>query len=133
MSLNRCTIIGRLSQNLEIRYTPNATAVAPFTLAVHSDYRTKDGEIPVDYVDCVAWREKAEFMARNMYQKGKRIAIDGHLKTRRYTDRDGNSRKVTEVVVDMAYFADGKEDSPADQPPDASHVYEEIEEKDFPF
>lgn len=113
MSLNRVTIAGRLSKDLELRYTQSGVPVSSFTLAVDGDFKDKQtGERPVYWVDCIAWRQTAEFMSRYLHERGRVVIIDGHLQTRAWTDKDGNKRKSVEVVADHIYFGDSKrEDS----------------------
>lgn len=110
MSLNRVTIAGRLTKNLELRHTQSGTAVASFTLAVDGDFKDKQtGERPTYWIDCVAWASTAEFMERYL-GKGRMVIVDGRLQTRTWTDKDGNKRKSVEVVADSVYFGDSKRD-----------------------
>lgn len=113
MSLNRVTIAGRLSKDLELRRTQSGTAVTSFTIAVDGDFKDKQtGERPTYWIDCVAWGITAEFMARYLSSKGRMVMLDGRLQTRTWTDKDGNRRKIVEVVADHVYFGDSKrEDS----------------------
>lgn len=105
MSLNRVTISGRLSRDLELRRTQSGTAVASFTLAVDGDFKDKQtGERPTYWIDCVAWSTTAEFMSRYIRDKGRMVVLDGRLQTRAWTDKDGNKRKSVEVVADHVYF-----------------------------
>lgn len=111
MSLNRATIAGRLAKNLELRHTQSGVAVASFTLAVEGDFKDKQtGERPVYWVDCIAWRERAEFMSKYLCDKGRVVIVDGHLQTRAWSDKEGNKRKSVEVVADNVYFGDSKRD-----------------------
>lgn len=113
MSLNRVTIAGRLSKDLELRRTQSGTAVTSFTLAVDGDFKDKQtGERPTYWIDCVAWGTTAEFMDRYLSNKGRMVMLDGRLQTRTWTDKDGNKRKSVEVVAEHVYFGDSKrEDS----------------------
>lgn len=140
MSLNRVTIAGRLSRDLEMRHTQSGTAVASFTLAVESDYKNKQtGEKSVDWVDCVAWNSTAEFMSKYLYEKGRMVVIDGRVQTRTWGDRDGNKRKSTEIVAEHVYFGDSKRDGDSEnkyeESPEYSSEFREIddEEGDLPF
>lgn len=109
MSLNRVNIAGRLTRDLELRHTQSGVAVASFTLAVEGDFKDKQtGERPVYWVDCIAWRERAEFMSKYLCDKGRVVVVDGRLQTRAWTDKDGNKRKSVEVVADHVYFGDSK-------------------------
>lgn len=113
MSLNRVTIAGRLSRDLELRRTQSGTAVASFTLAVDGDFKDKQtGERPTYWIDCVAWSATAEFMSRYISEKGRMAVVDGRLQTRTWQDKNGNNRKSVEVVAEHVYFGDSKrEDS----------------------
>lgn len=109
--LNRIALMGRLTRTPELRRTQNGTAVASFTLAVDRDYSGKDGgEKETDFIDCVAWRSTAEFISK-YFTKGRMVVVAGRLQIRPWTDKDGNKRKATEVIVDSAYFGDSKRDS----------------------
>lgn len=115
MSLNRCTIAGRLSRDLELRRTQSGTAVASFTLAVDGDFKDKQtGERPTYWIDCVAWSATAEFMSRYISEKGRMVVLDGRLQTRTWTDKDGNKRKSTEVIAEHVYFGDSKREDSGD-------------------
>lgn len=145
MSLNRVSIAGRLAKNLEIRHTQSGVAVASFTLAVEGDFKDKQtGERPVYWADCIAWRERAEFMSKYLHEKGRVVIVDGHLQTRAWTDKDGNKRKSVEVVADHVYFGDSKRDgdscntylgnaSSGYGPPDVGQFSEMADGEDMPF
>ncbi len=108
--LNNITIMGRLSDNPELRTTTSGLSVCSFTIANNKDF-AKDGDAP-NWVDCVAWRQTAEFISRN-FQKGSMIIVTGSLQTRTYQDRNGNNRKAVEIVVNQCYFGESKRDSVA--------------------
>lgn len=134
--LNRIALMGRLTRTPELRRTQNGTAVASFTLAVDRDYSGKDGgEKETDFIDCVAWRSTAEFISK-YFTKGRMVVVAGRLQIRPWTDKDGNKRKATEVIVDSAYFGDSKRDSDAHSTPTATPAaptvdnYESIEDDD---
>lgn len=102
---NHVGIMGRLAQNPELRRTQSGTAVASFTLAVERDAKSKaTDERVTDWVDCVAWRGTAEFIARN-FCKGQSVLVSGRLQTRDWIDADGKKRRSVEVLVDEVYFA----------------------------
>ena len=106
--LNRIILMGRLTRDPELRHTQSGAAVASFTLAVDRDFKSRDGgDRATDFIDIVAWRNTAEFICR-YFQKGQRIALQGSLQARSYTDKDGNRRTAYEVVVDNAFFAESK-------------------------
>lgn len=109
--LNHITIMGRLTRDPELRRTGSGIAVTSFSVAVDRDYKSgSSNEKEVDFIDCVAWRQAGEFVAK-YFTKGRMIVVSGRLQTRTWTDKDGNKRKATEVVTDNAYFGDSKNES----------------------
>ena len=108
MSLNVCTIMGRLTRDPELRRTGSGVAVASFTLAVDRDYNPKDGgEKETDFIDCIAWRGAGEFVSK-YFSKGSMAIVSGRLQVRTWTDKDGNKRRSTEVVAENVYFGEAK-------------------------
>ena len=106
--LNHITIMGRLTRDPELRYTQSQTPVASFTLAVDRDFGGRDGgEKQTDFIDCVAWRQTAEFVSK-YFAKGSMAVVSGRLQIRDWTDREGGKRRSAEVVVDNIYFGDSK-------------------------
>lgn len=108
--LNRIVLIGRLTRDPELRYTPNGVAVASFTLAVDRFRRNAQGENETDFIMIVVWQKQAENCA-NYLSKGSLAAVDGRLQIRTYDDKEGQRRWVTEVVADSVRFLDRKGDS----------------------
>ena len=108
--LNHITIMGRLTRDPELRRTGSGVAVASFTVAVDRDFGGRDGgEKETDFIDCVAWRNTAEFVSKYA-TKGRMVVVSGRLQIRSWTDKDGNKRTSAEVVVANAYFGDSKRD-----------------------
>ena len=105
--LNHITIMGRLTRDPELRRTGSGIAVTSFTLAVDRDYKSNNGEKEVDFIDCVAWRNSGEFVAK-YFAKGRMAVVSGKLQIRGWTDRDGNKRRTAEVLAENVYFADSK-------------------------
>ena len=106
--LNHITIMGRLTRDPELRYTQSQTPVASFTLAVDRDFGGRDGgEKQTDFIDCVAWRQTAEFVSK-YFTKGSMAVVSGRLQIRDWTDRDGGKRRSAEVVVDNMYFGESR-------------------------
>ena len=106
--LNHITIMGRLVRDPELRYTSSQTPVASFTLAVDRDFASRDGgERQTDFIDCVAWRQSAEFVNK-YFTKGSMAVVAGRLQIRDWNDRDGNKRRSAEVVVENIYFGESK-------------------------
>lgn len=110
MSVNTCAIVGNLVRDPELRHTQSGTSVASFTVAVGNG---RDRE--ADFIDCVAWKGTADFVSMWLH-KGSKVALSGRISTRSWTDRDGNKRKSTEIVVQQVEFADSPRDK-ADMPP----------------
>ena len=109
--LNHITIMGRLTRDPELRYTQSQTPVASFTLAVDPDFGNRDGgEKQTDFIDCVAWRQTAEFVSK-YFTKGRMAVVSGRLQIRDWTDREGGKRRSAEVVVDNVYFGDSRRDN----------------------
>ena len=109
MSLNHITIMGRLTRDPELRRTGSGIAVASFTVAVDRDYNPQGQEKETDFIDCVAWRQTGEFVAK-YFTKGRMIVVDGRLQIRSWKDKDNNNRRTAEIVADHCYFGDSKSD-----------------------
>ena len=107
--LNKIILMGRLTRDPELRRTQTGTAVASFSLAVDRDYKAKGAEKETDFIDIVAWRNTAEFVSK-YFAKGRMAVVEGRLQVRTYTDKEGNNRRVAEVVADNIYFGDSKKD-----------------------
>lgn len=103
--------MGRLTRDPELRHTQAGTPVASFTLAVDRDFKGKSsGERGVDFIDCVAWRNTGEFVAR-YFPKGSMAVVEGRLQVRPWTDQNGNKRRAFEVIADSVHFADSSRKS----------------------
>ena len=107
--LNKIFIMGRLTRDPELRRTQSGTPVTSFSLAVDRDYKTQSGEKETDFIDVVAWRATAEFVAK-YFTKGRMAVVEGRLQLRDWTDKDGNKRRSAEVVADNIYFGDSRRD-----------------------
>lgn len=101
-SLNKIILVGRLTADPELRYTPSGAPVANFTLAVDRKFSKAD---ETDFIPVVAWRRLAE-ICNEFLNKGKLVAVEGRLQTRTYEDRDGQRRKAFEVVADDMQMLD---------------------------
>ncbi len=104
--MNVVVLIGRLTDNPELRHTNSNIAVTRFSIAVDRGYRSGE-ERQTDFINIVAWRQTAEFIT-TYFKKGQRIAIEGSLRMNRYQDKDGNNRTSYEVVVNNAHFVETK-------------------------
>ena len=101
--LNRVILMGRITQELELKQTPNGTSVLSFSVAVDRSYSKQGEERQTDFINCVAWRQQAEFISK-YFGKGRMIALEGNLRTRTYDDKNGVKHYVTEVYVDNVSF-----------------------------
>jgi single-strand DNA-binding protein len=113
--LNHISIMGRITKDIELRRTGTGVAVASFTLAVDRDFKEKNGEKETDFIDCVAWRNTAEFVEK-YFGKGRMAIVAGRLQIRSWTDKDGNKRRTAEVIADNVYFGDSKRDGDNSSP-----------------
>lgn len=103
MSLNQAVLIGRLTKDPELRYTPSGVAVAQFTLAVDRPPSGQDGQKEADFVPIVVWKKVAENCA-NYLRKGNMAAVTGRIQTRNYENNEGRRVYVTEVIAHNVQF-----------------------------
>lgn len=101
--LNRVILIGRLTKDPELRYTPTGVAVTTFTLAVDRNFTNQQGQREADFINIVTWRGLAENVA-NYLKKGRLAAVEGKIQTRSYENNEGKKVYVTEVVADNVRF-----------------------------
>ena len=121
--MNKLPILGNLTKDPELRYTQSQKPVASFTVAVDRDYKPENGERETDFIDCVAWRGKAEFISK-YFHKGSSIVLNGRIQTRRWSDDAGNTRKATEIHVENAYFGEPKKKDEGGAPAPAADLAE---------
>ena len=112
---NLVVLTGRLTADPELKTTPNGIPVTSFSIAVNRNYRAGEEQQQTDFINIVAWRQRAEFITK-YFKKGSMIGIEGSIQTRRYTDKNGNNRTAFEVVVNNAQFVESKRDGAASQP-----------------
>lgn len=110
MSINRVVLVGRLTRDPELRYTPNGVAVANFNIAVNRPYTDDNGERAADFINCVVWRKPAENLASYM-KKGNLIAVEGRIQTRTYESDEGRTVFVTEVLASNIQYLESKSKS----------------------
>lgn len=113
--LNRVILIGRLTKDPELRYTPSGVAVTQFTLACDRPFTGQGGEREADFIPIVTWRQLAETCA-NYLRKGRLTAVEGRIQVRNYENNEGRRVYVTEVIADNVRFlesanAGNREDS----------------------
>lgn len=112
--LNVISICGRMVRDPELRHTQSGKSVCSFTLAVDRDFKN-NGEKEVDFLDCVAWGNTADFVSRYA-EKGRMLMVTGRLQIREWTDKEGNKRRNAEIIASNAYFGDSrKEITPQEQ------------------
>lgn len=105
--INTVALMGRLTYDPEIKQTSSGVSVVRFQIACDRSYQKAGAERQADFIDCVAWRQTAEFVSR-YFHKGSMIAIEGSIQTQNYTDKNGNNRKSTEVVANNVSFCGSK-------------------------
>lgn len=120
---NKIILVGNLTADPEIRYTPDGTPVANFSVACNRQWKSKDGTVNEDtfFGRIVVWRRQAENCAQYL-SKGRAVIVEGRLQTREYTDKEGQRRWITEIVADRVVFlpggraAEGEQSAGSDEP-----------------
>lgn len=107
--MNSVTLMGRLTREPELRQTQNGVSVARFAVAVNRRFKDRDGNYPADFINCIAWRQTAEFISR-YFHKGSMICISGTLQSRQW-EQNGEKRYGMEVVAESAYFTGERSES----------------------
>lgn len=137
--LNSVVLVGRLTKDPELRYTPSNQAVVTFSLAVNRNFKSQNGEREADFINCVIWRQQAENFA-NWAKKGALIGITGRIQTRSYENQQGHRVYVTKVVAEQFQLLESRRDREAGQSqgygqPDFSRQAEpmDISDDDLPF
>lgn len=97
--INNVVLVGRMTRDAELRYTPQNQPVASFNLAVNRNFKNGNGDREADFISCVIWGSKAENLT-NWAKKGALIGITGRIQTRNYENQQGQRVYVTEVVAD---------------------------------
>ena len=101
--INRVVLVGRLTKDPELKYTPSGIAMARFTLAVNRTFTNQQGEKEADFINCLVWRKQAENTA-NYLKKGSLAGVEGRIQTGSYEGQDGKRVYTTDVVVDSVQF-----------------------------
>ncbi len=107
--LNKIVVMGRLTRDPELRRTQSGLSVTSFSVASDRDFKNQSGEKETDFIDCVAWRNTAEFVCK-YFSKGRMAVVEGRLQLRDWQDNNGNKRRSAEIVADNVYFGDSKRD-----------------------
>lgn len=137
--INNVVLVGRIVREPELRYTPQNTAVATFTLAVNRHFKNAQGKREADFINCVIWRQPAENLA-NWAKKGTLVGITGSIQVRNYENKEGQRVYVTEVLADNFQMLEsnsnktekGKTKSNQDKDPFAGSPME-VSDDDLPF
>lgn len=108
--LNKVILMGRFTRDPELRSTPQGISTCSFSIAVDRNFVRQGEERKADFINCVAWRQTAEFISK-YFKKGSMVALEGSIQTRTWDDQDGKKRYATDVVVSQVYFAESKRDS----------------------
>ena len=120
--LNQIVLMGRLTRDPELRRTGSGLAVASFCVAVDRDFpNSSTGERETDFINCVAWRQKGEFVSK-YFTKGSLIVVSGRLQMRKWVDDSGNNRVTAEVVAENVYFGESKKDKEKNIEPALSYT-----------
>lgn len=113
--MNSVQLIGRLTKDVDLRYTQGGTAVGSFNLAVNRPFTNQQGEREADFISCQIWRKAAENLA-NFTHKGSLIGVEGRIQTRNYENKQGQRVYVTEVIVSNFHLLEPKSKSQGAQP-----------------
>lgn len=97
--INNVVLVGRLTRDVDLRYTSNGTAVGTFSIAVDRPFKNQQGERETDFINCVIWRKSAENFA-NFTRKGSMVGVEGRIQTRNYENQQGQKVYVTEIIVE---------------------------------
>lgn len=133
--VNSVVLIGRLTADPELKYTPSGVAVCTLTLAVNRRFKNESGERTADFFDIVCWRQSAEFAA-NYLSKGRLVAVEGRLQQRNWQQADGQRRTKVEVVCDNIQGLDRPKDisTVSSQPDPESYEIPPVDDADYdPF
>lgn len=103
--MNKAILVGRLTRDPELKATASGVSVCSFTVAVNRRFKNADGGHDADFINCVAWRQQAEFLAK-YFSKGRMVGVVGSIQTRNFDNKDGQKVYVTEVAVDEVHFVD---------------------------
>lgn len=119
--INRVVLVGRLTKDPELRFTPNGVASTRFTLAVNRTFTNQNGEKEADFIQCQAWRKQAENLA-NYMKKGNMVGIEGRIQTGSYEGQDGKRVYTTDVVCDSIQFLEPRGGGEQQQQPHNNNI-----------
>lgn len=137
--ISKVILTGRLTSTPELKKTSSDVSVVAFSVAVQRQFKDKQGNYPADFINCVAWRNTAEFIAK-YFEKGNLIALVGELQSRNYEDKQGNKRTAFEVICSEAHFVESKQkdasaefEAPNTAPNVSAEDFEEVQDDELPF
>ncbi|MDD7566634.1 single-stranded DNA-binding protein [Streptococcus suis] len=131
--INNVVLVGRMTRDAELRYTPSNQAVATFTLAVNRNFKNQDGEREADFINVVIWRQQAENLA-NWAKKGALIGVTGRVQTRSYDNQQGQCVYVTEVVAESFQLLESRgQQSNSQDGSFGNSSPMDIQDEDLPF
>ena len=113
--MNKVVLMGRLTRDPEVRYTPTGRVVCQFTLAIDRTFTNQDGQREADFIPVVVWGKQAERLG-NTVTKGQRLLVEGSIQTSSYIAKDGTKRYTTEVIADRSEYIEKRSDSPTTHP-----------------
>ena len=108
--MNKAILVGNLARDPETRNTPSGVSCTTFTVACNRRFVNQQGVREADFINCVAWRQNADFVARYL-TKGSKVAVEGSIQTRSYDAQDGTKRYVTEIIADNVEFLGSRDDA----------------------
>ena len=130
--INNLTLIGRLTKDVELKYTPANQAVAQFTLAVNRTFKNANGERESDFINCVIWRKSAENFA-NFVKKGALIGITGRIQTRNYENQQGQRVYITEVIAENFQMLESRNQQQGQQQAQTQQATQQQAKQPDPF
>ena len=131
--INNVVLVGRMTRDADLRYTPSNQAVATFTLAVNRNFKNQDGEREADFINVVIWRQQAENLA-NWVKKGALIGVTGRIQTRSYDNQQGQRVYVTEVVAESFQLLESRgQQSNSQEGSFGNSSSMDIQDEDLPF
>ncbi len=130
--INNVSLTGRLTRDVELKYTQSGTAVAQFTLAVSRKFTNQQGERESDFINCVIWRKSAENFS-NFTHKGSLVGVEGHIQTRTYDNQEGQKVYVTEVIVENFALLEPRSQAANQAPTTSSQPANVADDDDLPF
>lgn len=119
--MNKSILIGRVTKDIELKTTTSGKYVATFTLAVNRDYKNANGEYDADFINCVAYEQRAEIISKYV-RKGDKFGVIGSIITRTYERNDGSTAFVTEIKVEGFEFLESKKDKVEDAEPEIGEI-----------